>query len=259
MARLNWRLWTGLLIAVLSVLSFPFLFIKWPVTRDVPWVNVLMALGALALLTQGVRRAFRPDRRLFSRIVAVVVAGLGLFVLWTFVTALFIAPRQLPASAHAPDVGQKAPGFMLADANNQPVTLDALLSSPIRGKAPRGVLLIFEMGHGCHACSSELHGMQAHLGELYDAGIRPVAISTDSPEVSRQTVEAGGFTFPFLSDSRSDAIRRFDVADADSGDAARPAEFLVDASGIVRWRMLTSNYYVRARPDEILKAAQTLH
>ena len=41
-------------------------------------------------------------------------------------------------------------------------------------------------------------------------------------------------------------------------DIARPAEFLVDSSGIVRWRMLTENYWVRARPEQILEAAKAL-
>jgi hypothetical protein len=41
-------------------------------------------------------------------------------------------------------------------------------------------------------------------------------------------------------------------------DIARPAEFLVDSSGIVRWVNLTENYWVRARPEQILEVANTL-
>lgn len=44
----------------------------------------------------------------------------------------------------------------------------------------------------------------------------------------------------------------------DGRDAARPAEFLVDKSGVVRWRNLTEDYRVRARPEQLLKAARSI-
>lgn len=94
-------------------------------------------------------------------------------------------------------------------------------------------------------------------------GIRPVAISVDSPEVSRDLCQKAGYTFPFLSDPKADVIRRYDLLHAGAGingqDVARPAEFLVDSSGIVRWVNLTENYWVRARPEQILEVASTLH
>jgi peroxiredoxin len=41
-------------------------------------------------------------------------------------------------------------------------------------------------------------------------------------------------------------------------DIARPAEFLVDRNGIVRWRNLTEDFRVRLRPEQILAAARAL-
>ena len=41
-------------------------------------------------------------------------------------------------------------------------------------------------------------------------------------------------------------------------DIARPAEFLIDPSGTVRWRMVTEKIFVRARPEQILEAAKAL-
>ena len=41
-------------------------------------------------------------------------------------------------------------------------------------------------------------------------------------------------------------------------DIARPAEFLLDSSGTVRWVNLTENYWVRARPEQIIDAAKAL-
>lgn len=93
-------------------------------------------------------------------------------------------------------------------------------------------------------------------------GIRPVAISVDPPEVSRDLVRKGGYTFPILSDPKAETIRSYDLVHSGAGengrDIARPAEFLLDSSGTVRWVNLTENYWVRARPEQILEAAKAL-
>jgi peroxiredoxin len=100
------------------------------------------------------------------------------------------------------------------------------------------------------------------LAELEEVGIRPVAISVDTPEQSRDLCQKAGYTFTFLSDPKADAIRRYDLVHAGAGtdgqDIARPAEFLVDSTGIVRWLNLTENYWVRARPEQIIEVAKTL-
>jgi peroxiredoxin len=93
-------------------------------------------------------------------------------------------------------------------------------------------------------------------------GIRPVAISVDTPEISRNLSQQAGYTFPFLSDPKTEAIQRYDLlhkgAGIDGQDVARPAEFLVDSNGIVRWINLTENYWVRARPEQVIEVAKTL-
>ena len=100
------------------------------------------------------------------------------------------------------------------------------------------------------------------MDKIEEAGIRPVAISVDTPEVSRDLCEKAGYTFTFLSDPKAEVIRRYDLVHAGAGidghDIARPAEFLVDSSGTVRWVNLTENYWVRARPDQIIEVAKTL-
>lgn len=89
-----------------------------------------------------------------------------------------------------------------------------------------------------------------------------MAISVDSPEENKWLIEQSGYTFPFLSDPNADAIRKFDVVHAGAGengrDIARPAEFLIDSSGTVRWVNLTENYMIRAKVEEILTAAKEL-
>jgi len=107
-----------------------------------------------------------------------------------------------------------------------------------------------------------LRSIERSLDQFKQAGIRPVAISVDSPEESRNLSQQAGYTFTFLSDPNAEAIRRYDLVHAGAGengrDIARPAEFLVDSSGTVRWINLTENYWVRARPEQVLEVAKLL-
>ena len=91
-------------------------------------------------------------------------------------------------------------------------------------------------------------------------GVRVVAISVDPPETTREHVLKRGYSFTFLSDPNAEVIRRYGVAHEGGGmgggDVARPAEFLIDADGIVRWVNLTESYAERARPAQVLEAIE---
>jgi peroxiredoxin len=104
--------------------------------------------------------------------------------------------------------------------------------------------------------------MQRSLDKFNEAGVRPVAISVDTPEESRKLAQSQGYTFTILSDRNAEVIRRYDLVHAKAGitgeDIARPAEFLVDSSGTVRWINLTENYWVRARPEQVLEVSKLL-
>jgi len=145
--RFNWPIWTGFLLSLIALLSYPFVFVNWPVTRDFPWANLLLFGLAVVLLFLGVRRAFSPERRRISKIAAPILVTFSVLILGFFIFTFFIASRWLPASRGAPQVGQKAPDFTLADTNNKQVSLTSLLSEPINGKAAKGVLMIFYRGY----------------------------------------------------------------------------------------------------------------
>jgi peroxiredoxin len=88
------------------------------------------------------------------------------------------------------------------------------------------------------------------------------AISVDPPEASRKLRKEKGYTFPFLADTKAEVIRRYDVlhpgAGPDDADIARPAEFVIDPSGVVRWVNLTESILVRARPEQVLAAVDAI-
>lgn len=135
----NWPLWVGFVVAVGGLFSYEF-FAQFPITRDFPWANLLLfGIGAILLLV-GLFRAFgRPQvyrGKLFGSIFAVVAFLLFAF----FAYEIFYVLRQVPLSAQAPRVGEKAPEFSLPDQTGKPVALADLLS-------PNGAVLIFYRGH----------------------------------------------------------------------------------------------------------------
>jgi glutaredoxin-dependent peroxiredoxin len=107
-----------------------------------------------------------------------------------------------------------------------------------------------------------LRSFQQRLGEFHDRGVEILAISVDSPEESQRLCGARGYVFPFLSDSNAEVIRKYGVlhrvGGENSKDIARPAEFLVDSSGVIRWVNLTEDLRVRARPQMVLDAINHL-
>ena len=84
----------------------------------------------------------------------------------------------------------------------------------------------------------------------------------DTPGVSRALCKKVGYTYTFLSDPRAEVIRRYDLLHPGGGingqDIARPAEFLLDSSGVIRWVNLTEDLRVRARPELIIEEVQKL-
>ena len=76
-----------------------------------------------------------------------LVGTLGVAIIVLFLFSYFVFARWLPASKGAPQVGQKVPEFSLPDASGKQVSLNELLSTPVNGQPPKGVLLIFYRGY----------------------------------------------------------------------------------------------------------------
>ena len=89
------------------------------------------------------------------------------------------------------------------------------------------------------------------------------AVSVDSPEESERLRKLAGYSFLFLCDDKDELIRRWDLVHPHGGeggkDIARPAEFILDSAGKVRWVKLTDDIFIRARPEEVLQAIDSLH
>jgi hypothetical protein len=83
----NW--WAGFLTTLVEFLSYPLLFARFPITRDVPWVNFLLFVIALAFFYRGVKQTSCRSTSWRSGIVKTVLlvvslAAIGLFCFMIF-------------------------------------------------------------------------------------------------------------------------------------------------------------------------------
>jgi hypothetical protein len=145
--RWNWHLWTGFVVCLTALVSYFFVFARFPATRDVPWVNFLLFGTGIAFLFFGLKHAFGDPQQYRGKIAGPILSLLGLCIVGVFCFLIFYQTRQLPPSAGAPRVGQKALDFVLPDTNNRPVSLSSLLSTPLANAPPKAVLLVFYRGY----------------------------------------------------------------------------------------------------------------
>jgi peroxiredoxin len=106
-----------------------------------------------------------------------------------------------------------------------------------------------------------LRSFEQNLEKFEARGVRILAISVDPPERNREHRQKQGYTYTFLSDVNAEVIRRYDLlheGGGPTGDISRPAEFLLDPTGTVRWRDLTENYRQRVRPEQVLEELDRL-
>lgn len=137
----NTPIWAGFAVTLLAVFSYIPFFIRFPITRDFPWANLLLFLLGGCLLAAGLHRAFRQPERYRGRVTGVIFSVLAVLLCGVFCWGTFVFSRRVPSSSAAPQVGQQAPDFTLADANGKPVALSELR------KTNRAVLLIFYRGY----------------------------------------------------------------------------------------------------------------
>jgi hypothetical protein len=135
----NWPIWAGLVVAVGGLFSYEF-FVQFPITRDFPWANLLLFGIGGALLIFGLFRAFGRPQLYRGKIFGSIFTSIALFLFAFFSYEIFYVLRQVPLSAQAPRVGEKAPEFTLDNQNEKAVALADLLSSS------RAVALIFYRG-----------------------------------------------------------------------------------------------------------------
>ena len=128
--------------------------------------------------------------------------------------------------------GTPAPDFTLQDHRGQRWSL--------RGHLDRGpVVVVFYLGYACNACVHDLFELNADFGRFHRLGAEVVAVSGDTPGLTRQRFEQyGAFGFPVLSDPGRVVARSYGTFRPANG--SKPEEFLhgtflIGRDGQVHW------------------------
>ena len=107
--------------------------------------------------------------------------------------------------------------------------------------------------------------MQSRITDFTDAGTQVLAISPDTLDWNEKVSAKLGRGFPILRDDGLEVSRLYGVEDADAmnpageGGIPRPATFVLDRDGVVRWRHFTENWRVRPRVDQVLEAVRSVN
>lgn len=152
------------------------------------------------------------------------------------------------AKIPVPKVGQKAPDFVLPDADMKTHKL-----SDYRGK--KTVLAFFPAAES-PVCTTEMCTLRDSMDELRDYGAQVLGISVDGPFSNRFFSTNRHLNFPVLSDYDRKVISKYGIVMNNLGSlkgykAAKRSVFILDEQGRVRYRWVSDNPLVEPDYAEI--------
>ena len=118
-------------------------------------------------------------------------------------------------------IGEKIPDIQLSNLEGKKVSLNDIISK-------EQTLLIFYRGGWCPYCNLHLAELQSIESEILKSGFNIIAISPDSPDNLKASIEKHKLNYTLLSDSKTEAARAFGIAFQAS---ERYGEMLGKASG----------------------------
>jgi peroxiredoxin len=125
----------------------------------------------------------------------------------------------------------QAPSWELADSVGGRIGLKDFSGRP--------VLLIFYLGHGCLHCVEQLKKFAPMAQQYSEAGISLLAISIETPEDLRLSLEnfgdSGEFPIQLASDHSLDTFKAYRAYD-DFEERPLHGTVLIDGAGLVRWQ-----------------------
>ena len=132
----------------------------------------------------------------------------------------------------AVEIGDQAPDFELKDQHGTPVRL-----SSFRGS--KNVVLVFYPLAFSGVCSTELSALRDDFPEIARDDVELLTVSVDSTYVLRKWADIENFGFGLLSDfwPHGGVASLYGVFDTDRG-LARRGTFVIDKSGVVRWKVI---------------------
>jgi len=183
------------------------------------------------------------------------------------------AVRAAGLTQHSLRAGHRAPNFTLPDAAGQPVQLaDLLKAGP--------VVLVFYRGNWCPYCNLQLRAYDQALAQFQAHGATLVAVSPQTPDLTRLTAEEKGLHFPVLSDAGNAVARQYGLAyqiggavyntlhgvgidlaafnGDNSGELPLTGTFVIAQDGRIAWATTEASFKRRPDPALILAALAQL-
>jgi peroxiredoxin len=187
------------------------------------------------------------------------------------------ATDQLIASAQAQrakKAGDRAPEFVLADPDGEPVSMRELLA-----KGP--LVISFYRGVWCPYCNLELQALQEALPEITARGASLVAISPQTAPNSRKSQRDNKLGFPILSDTKSQVADAFGIRFALPDDLVElyksfkndlptfnndpawvlpmPSRYVIGTDGLIAYSEVNPDYTRRPDPSDLLPVLDRLN
>jgi len=127
-----------------------------------------------------------------------------------------------------PEVGQRAPDFMLPSTDGELRLSDRLREGR--------VLLAFYFEDATPTCSTELSALKDAYETLRELGAEVIAVSADSVESHRDFAQRlGRVPFPLASDEGLEAARAYGTVAEDDPRRSRRALFVIEQDGTIAY------------------------
>ncbi len=154
----------------------------------------------------------------------------------------------MPRTNQILKVGDRAPDFALPDPRTGGIVrLSDLLERPL--------LLYFARGTWCPTCRKWMEIIRGHLAELEVRDCATATIMAQKPVRMKAALEERGFPFPVLADADRSVAKAYGVhvrANFESINIARPANFVLDREGRIRYMHIAIVQTEYASFDDIL-------
>jgi len=152
------------------------------------------------------------------------------------------------------DIGDRAPDFALPNPRTgEIVQLSDYLGSPL--------LLYFARGTWCPTCRKWMDKIRENLAELEARGCTTLTIMAQGPSRMRAALEERDYPFPVLADASRTVVKEYGVyvrANFESINIARPANFVLDGKGLIRYMHIANVQTEYASFDEIFSVLNGL-
>lgn len=186
------------------------------------------------------------------------------------IVSLVNAQNELPRTATDISpllIGERIAEITLKSVDNQDVNLAALFSE-------KRTVLVFYRGGWCPYCNLHLSALSEAEKTLLDLGYQIVAISPDSPENLKKTLEKDKVNYVLLSDSKGDLAQTMGIAfqapenykttlskgsdGVNSTFLPVPSVFIVNLKGEIEFEYITPDYKHRITNDLLIAVAKSL-